>query len=67
MATLKDQRLLVMRFDPAGKLLGPQTPPELSAKYGDLRVPVQGPRGALYISTDNYDGPDWILKVVPAS
>lgn len=64
-ATLKAQRLLVMRFGPTGEFLGMQTPPELSGTYGDLRVPVVGPHGALYISTDNYDGPDWVLKVVP--
>jgi len=66
-ATLKHQRLLVMSFDPGGDFVGLEEPPELAGTYGDLRVPVLGPRGALYISTDNFDGPDYILKVVPAS
>lgn len=67
-ATLKAQQLLVMDFGPKGKFLSLEVPPELDAsKYGDLRVPVVGPHGALYISTDNYDGPDYVLKVVPAA
>lgn len=65
-ATLKAQQLLVMDFDDSGDFVGLEVPPELLGTYGDLRVPVVGPHNALYVSTDNFDGPDYILKVVPA-
>ena len=60
----------IMKFRPGGRLVSVRTPPELDGPYGDLRVPVQGPDGALYLATDNGEeevpGIDRILRVVPA-
>jgi glucose/arabinose dehydrogenase len=63
--------LKIMKFKPNGHLVSVLTPPQLDGPYGDLRVPVQGPDGALYLATDNGEeevpGIDRILRVVPAS
>lgn len=68
--TTKAMQLKIMKFRPRGRLASVRTPPELDGTYGDLRVPVQGPDGALYVATDNGEeevpGVDRILRVVPA-
>lgn len=60
----------VMQFTRKGRLVGVVVPPELDGPYGDLRVPVQGPDGALYLTTDNGAGEDpgidRVIRVVPA-
>ena len=64
-AALKDSSLRVMRFSPAGRLLGVRLPPQLDGTYGRLRSPQIGPDGALYVTTDNGGGNDVVLRVVP--
>ncbi len=68
--TTKAMEIDIMKFRRNGHLLRVLVPPELDGPYGDLRVPVQGPDGALYLATDNGEeevpGIDRILRVVPA-
>ena len=63
-------QIVIMKFRPNGRLVSVVVPAELDGPYGDLRVPVQGPDGALYLATDNGEGEDpgidRILRVVPA-
>ena len=63
-------QLVIMKFGPRGRLISVVVPAELDGPYGDLRVPVQGPDGALYLTTDNgqgeHPGIDRVLRVVPA-
>jgi glucose/arabinose dehydrogenase len=61
-AFLKDSEARVMVFDGSG---GIATSSPFLAGHGRLRVAVQGPDGALYVSTDNSGG-DEIFRVAPA-
>jgi glucose/arabinose dehydrogenase len=61
----KGTSLQVMHFSRAGKFLGVRVPARLDDDYGRLRSPQIGPDGALYITTDNGDGNDKVLRVVP--
>lgn len=63
---LKGQRILMLRLDPDGTLLGTYTPPELRGTYGRLRSAVMGPDGALYVTTANGSN-DKILRVTPVA
>ncbi len=65
-ATLKNRSLRVFEFTGDGDLVSEVVVPELDDKYGRLRTPMLGPDGALYLTTSNGDGKDWILRVVPS-
>ncbi|MFN3216212.1 MAG: PQQ-dependent sugar dehydrogenase [Acidimicrobiales bacterium] len=58
-ATLKDSRLHVFTFDNRDRFGRLVTPPETDGVFGRLRTPVQGPDGALYVTTDG----DRVLRV----
>lgn len=58
-ATLKDARLHVFTFDNRDRFGRLVTPPETDGVFGRLRTPVQGPDGALYVTTDG----DRVLRV----
>lgn len=62
-AALKDSSLQVMRFAPGGGLVSVLNVPELDGTFGRLRTAQLGPKGALYLSTDNGGGTDVVLKV----
>jgi len=63
---LKDTSLRMLRFSSAGTLLETWKPAELNHTYGRLRGAVQGPDGALYVTTSNGTD-DKILKITPSS
>jgi glucose/arabinose dehydrogenase len=62
----KDTGLLALRLDADGRLVEQFRVPELEDSYGRLRSPVQGADGALYVTTDNGDGEDQLLRVRPS-
>jgi glucose/arabinose dehydrogenase len=61
----KDTGVLGLRLDSAGGLVEQFRIPELEDSYGRVRSPVQGIDGALYLTTDNGDGEDRLLRVTP--
>ena len=61
----KDTGVLGLRIDQDGRLLEQFRVPELEDAYGRIRTPVQGTDGALYLTTDNGDGEDQLLRVTP--
>jgi glucose/arabinose dehydrogenase len=63
-ATLKDSRMLFMRFDASGTFRYLLTPPALT-RFGRLRSVTQLPRGDLLVTTSNGDGRDSVLRVHP--
>jgi glucose/arabinose dehydrogenase len=63
-ATLKGQALRLQYYDAAGTFGGETVPTELNGTFGRLRSAVQGPDGALYLTTDNGSG-DRVLRVSP--
>ncbi|MGH3914447.1 MAG: PQQ-dependent sugar dehydrogenase [Pseudonocardiaceae bacterium] len=63
-ATLKGSALLLMRVDPAGRVVEVGQLPQLDGDFGRLRAVRQGPDGALYVTTSNGDD-DHILRVTP--
>jgi glucose/arabinose dehydrogenase len=63
----KDTGVLGLRLDDAGRLVEQFRLPELEGAYGRVRSPVLGGDGALYLTTDNGDGDDRLLRVTPAS
>ena len=62
-ATLKTKSLRVFEFTEQGDFAGQIVVPELDGSHGQLRTPVLGPDGALYIATSNEPGGDRILRV----
>ncbi len=64
-ATLKDSSLRILRFTPKGVFVRMWIPPELNQTYGRLRSVEMGPTNALFITTDNGNGQDRILRVSP--
>ena len=64
-ATLRGAALRLQFYDAAGNLAGETLPPLLTT-LGRLRAAVQGPDGALYLTTDNGVGNDLVLRVAPA-
>lgn len=65
-AALKASSVRVLTVNPQNTLQSVTDLPELSA-YGRLRSPIQGPDGALYVTTSNGSNQDMILKVTPRS
>jgi glucose/arabinose dehydrogenase len=62
----KGTGLLALRLDDDGALVEQFRVPELEDSYGRLRTPQAGPDGVLYVTTDNGDGEDQLLRVTPA-
>ncbi|MET0927935.1 MAG: PQQ-dependent sugar dehydrogenase [Aeromicrobium sp.] len=62
-ASLKDTSLRLLRFSRGGSLRETWKPVALDGTYGRLRGAVQGPDGALYLTTSNGSN-DKILRVV---
>ena len=62
-AQLKQKYLTVFEFDEGGTLLSEVRVPDLDQVWGRLRSPVLGPDGALYVTTSNGPGKDYILQV----
>jgi glucose/arabinose dehydrogenase len=64
-ALLKAQGVLALRLDEDGTVRQESRLPELEGTYGRLRSVQQGSDGALYVTTDNGDGADRLLRVTP--
>ncbi|GAA4726587.1 PQQ-dependent sugar dehydrogenase [Modestobacter marinus] len=62
----KDTGVLALRLTEDGELVESFRLPELEDAHGRIRTPVQGEDGALYVTTDNGDGEDQLLRVTPA-
>lgn len=65
-AALKGSKVIGLGLDAAGGVTGVLVPPELDGTHGRLRSVVQGPDGALYVTTDNGTD-DALLRVTPAA
>ncbi|MGY1753044.1 PQQ-dependent sugar dehydrogenase [Blastococcus sp. SYSU D01042] len=63
-ALLKGQGVLALRLDDAGEVVEEFRVPELEG-YGRIRSVRQGTDGLLYVTTDNGDGGDSLLRVTP--
>ncbi|WP_222271712.1 PQQ-dependent sugar dehydrogenase [Modestobacter marinus] len=64
---LKDTGVLALRLDGAGALVEQFRLPELEDTYGRIRTPQAGADGVLYVTTDNGNGTDQLLRVTPAA
>lgn len=62
---LKASKLVLMRFDRAGKLLRVRVPAALNGTFGRLRSVVQDIGGDLLVTTSNGGGADRVLRVHP--
>ncbi|MGY1635196.1 PQQ-dependent sugar dehydrogenase [Geodermatophilus sp. SYSU D00742] len=62
---LKDRGVLALRVADDGALLEQFRLPELEGRYGRIRTVQQGGDGALYVTTDNGDAADQLLRVTP--
>ncbi|MGY1742412.1 MULTISPECIES: PQQ-dependent sugar dehydrogenase [unclassified Blastococcus] len=62
----KDTGLLALEIDADGGLVAQFRVPELEDAHGRIRTPQLGRDGALYVTTDNGDGEDRLLRVTPA-
>jgi aldose sugar dehydrogenase len=65
LGVLKDQGVLALRLADDGSLVEQFRLPELEGTYGRIRTVQQGRDGALYVTTDNGDGGDRLLRVTP--
>jgi glucose/arabinose dehydrogenase len=63
----KDTGVLALRLADDGSLVEQFRIPELEGDYGRVRSPQLGGDGALYLTTDNGDGTDQLLRVTPGS
>jgi glucose/arabinose dehydrogenase len=61
----KDTGLLALRLAEDGSLAEEFRVPELEDSYGRLRTPQAGADGVLYVTTDNGNGEDRLLRVTP--
>ncbi len=66
-ALLKAQGVLALRLDDAGVLQDQFRIAELDGTQGRIRSLTQGIDGALYVTTDNGNGADRLLRVTPPS
>jgi aldose sugar dehydrogenase len=64
-ALLKARGVLAFRLDDDGALVEQFRLPELDGTFGRLRSVLQGIDGALYVTTDNGDDEDALLRVTP--
>lgn len=62
MAVLKGQHVRILTFDHAGQLSAEQA---VLKTFGRIRSVVLGPQNDLYLTTDNGDGQDQIIRVTP--
>jgi aldose sugar dehydrogenase len=62
---LREEGVLALRLDAAGALVEQFRLPELDGTQGRIRTVQQGVDGALYVTTDNGDGADRLLRVTP--
>jgi len=62
---LREEGVLALRLDAAGALVEQFRLPELDGTHGRIRTVQQGVDGALYVTTDNGDGADRLLRVTP--
>jgi glucose/arabinose dehydrogenase len=62
---LKDTGVLALRLADDGTLAEQFRLPELEGAYGRIRSPQAGEDGVLYVTTDNGDGRDVLLRVTP--
>ena len=67
LGALRGQGVLALRLDESGALAEQFRVPELDGTYGRIRTVVQGTDGALYVTTDNGDAGDVLLRVTPRS
>ncbi len=65
-AALKANRMLFIRFDRAGRLVGVRTPPALR-QFGRLRSVSTAPNGDLLVTTSNGGRRDRVLRVTPSA
>jgi glucose/arabinose dehydrogenase len=65
LGVLKDQGVLALRVADDGTLLEQFRVPELEGTYGRIRAVQLGGDGALYVTTDNGDDEDQLLRVTP--
>ena len=65
LGVLRDQGVLALRVADDGSLIEQFRLPELEGTYGRIRTVQQGGDGALYVTTDNGDGDDRLLRVTP--
>lgn len=63
MAMQKDRHLKLLRLDEANRVVKEER--VLDGTYGRLRAVTLGPDGNLYVSTDNGDGQDQIVRLTP--
>jgi glucose/arabinose dehydrogenase len=63
---LAGEQARVFTVSANGALTGQVTPSDLDNTFGRLRTPVQGPDGALYLTTANGGGNDQILRITIA-
>jgi aldose sugar dehydrogenase len=65
LGVLKGQGVLAIRLDDDGTMLEQFRLPDLEGVYGRIRTVQQGGDGALYVTTDNGEGADRLLRVTP--
>ena len=63
-AALKAERVLFLTLSKSGKVTRVRVPDALR-RYGRIRTVVDGPGSSFYVTTDNGDGRDVILRVRP--
>ncbi|MCF6742849.1 PQQ-dependent sugar dehydrogenase [Blastococcus sp. KM273128] len=65
LGALRGQHVLALRLDEQGALVEQFRLPELDGTHGRIRALEQGADGALYVTTDNGDDADQLLRVTP--
>lgn len=63
MAVLKNQQLRVFQLNDAGKVVKEET--LFRQEFGRIRSAVIGPQDNLYLTTDNGESTDKIIKIIP--